>query len=196
MDSSSNAYCEKCEIENLPGKFCGDCGTALKVREDLCTSCGSPRKTGKFCDQCGNPFVKVCKVCGEASPKNPICDSCQSSDSNEASQPIFQNLTDTGDSRSLRATKPVDPGVSPKRNTIALVGFGFGIASLFAFEFGILWLLAIVISLFGLREARALKSQGIAKHNTGFAITGLVLGLVYMVVWFAWNSGYMNGYVG
>ena len=50
------APCPKCQAPGIPGKFCGECGTAIEAKKAFCSACGKPKNPGvKFCSECGAP---------------------------------------------------------------------------------------------------------------------------------------------
>ena len=189
-----NMYCQVCNVDNLPGTYCGACGSALLVRPAVCQSCGNARLSGKFCDQCGTPFENYCEKCGSLTPKTSLCEACgQELEESQPSRTEIENQKSRVTSAPM--TLPESTLVPVRKNRLAITGLGFGIASVFLWEFSIFPLVAVVVSSIGLSKALKLKSEGNAKPNTGMAIAGLVLGFLYIIVWFAYNSGFMNGYV-
>src|SRR6266542_3105667 len=61
--------CPGCGFENATGmKFCGECGTPLKVR---CSSCGFENGPGiKFCGACGKPLAQAANLPARPDPRS------------------------------------------------------------------------------------------------------------------------------
>jgi hypothetical protein len=61
--------CTSCGFENPSGmKFCGECGSSLKIR---CSSCGFENPPAmKFCGECGKLFYEVAKPAQEPDPRS------------------------------------------------------------------------------------------------------------------------------
>jgi len=76
--------CPSCNIDDLPGKFCLECGSELVVIPSSCLQCGNNNIYGPFCHECGsridakdpcvncaapNQSGQYCRVCGEPQPR-------------------------------------------------------------------------------------------------------------------------------
>jgi class 3 adenylate cyclase/predicted ATPase len=61
--------CPACSFVNASGiKFCGECGTSLKIK---CSSCGFENAPGiKFCGECGKPLSEVWKPGTSPNPRS------------------------------------------------------------------------------------------------------------------------------
>jgi predicted ATPase len=61
--------CPACGFENASGiKFCGECGSSLKLR---CSSCGFENGPSmKFCGECGKPFAEAAKSAPSPDPRS------------------------------------------------------------------------------------------------------------------------------
>jgi membrane protease subunit (stomatin/prohibitin family) len=61
--AAAGIVCGGCGAAVAPGKFCSQCGTELKAKED-------PASTGpRFCSQCGNPLGPDARFCGGCGAK-------------------------------------------------------------------------------------------------------------------------------
>lgn len=70
-------YCPTCEVADMPGKFCSDCGGVLKERAPPCASCGNAEAFGPFCHMCGNSLLEdACPNCKAANQKGAFCKKC------------------------------------------------------------------------------------------------------------------------
>jgi Double zinc ribbon len=61
--------CPACGFENASGiKFCGECGSSLKVR---CSSCFFENPPSmKFCGECGKPLAAAAKLSTQPDPRS------------------------------------------------------------------------------------------------------------------------------
>lgn len=57
VTAEATVSCPSCGAETAPGKFCSECGAALKPRSE-CPKCGAKTAPGaKFCPECGQRLV-------------------------------------------------------------------------------------------------------------------------------------------
>jgi predicted amidophosphoribosyltransferase len=70
-------YCTECDVMDMPGKFCSECGGILEERTPPCSNCGNPEAFGPFCHMCGNNLDQdACPSCESANQKGDFCKRC------------------------------------------------------------------------------------------------------------------------
>lgn len=131
-----------------------------------CSSCGiGVGQEASFCGSCGKP-IQPLKSADDAkvSPSAPI--------SPDAKQPT---ITSQG------------PSTGSESNGLATAALVLGILSAMFFEFVFVPIAALVVSAFALSKSTSLANKGQKKTGKGKSVAGLILGGVYLFVWFAWN---------
>ena len=70
--------CPSCDIDDLPGKFCLECGTELVVAPRSCSKCGNATIYGRFCHDCGSEIgeIDACVNCAAPKQSGQYCTVC------------------------------------------------------------------------------------------------------------------------
>ncbi|WP_423923961.1 hypothetical protein ACPEEZ_06595 [Frigoribacterium sp. 2-23] len=75
-----------------------------------------------------------------------------------------------------------DPAVRPPLNTLAITGFALSIISLVIGIFGLVPLAGVIVSVLGLRRSRDLRAHGAVRSGLVFAVIGIVVGALSLVL--------------
>ena len=132
-----------------------------------------------YCSKCGNQVteqVKFCGSCGNAIQRGQLAKETKAA----SSPPISPTPTQPTNTDQVHGTPAESNGLA----TAALV---LGILSALFFEFVFVPIAALVVSAFALSKSTSLANKGQKKTGKGKSVAGLILGGVYLFVWFAWN---------
>jgi len=70
-------YCATCDVMDMPGKFCSECGGILEERTSPCSNCGNLEAFGPFCHMCGNSLDReACPHCEASNQNGKFCKKC------------------------------------------------------------------------------------------------------------------------
>ncbi len=136
-----------------------------------CSECGKQvSDLAETCPHCGasNKAYTYCSYCGAKSVNDNFCTNCGRSMNgvnNYQYTTTNQNAT----------------------NSVALAGGITGICSCFIDPFGLAAVTAIILSSIGLSQVKATGARG-----KGWAITGLVCGIVEAILKFIWMVSYFG----
>ena len=147
-----------------------------------CPKCGNEAADNlKFCDQCGAALTEEETVAETAAAEETAVE--------QPSEPVSEPTPVMEAEPEEKNEQPVQPPVQPdavvnegapaelKINTFGLVGFIVGLVAMFFGFWGLTGVVAIVFSAIGMHNFNPETEKG-----KGFAIAGLVLGIVG-VVW-------------
>ena len=132
-----------------------------------------------YCSKCGNQVteqVKFCGFCGNATQRGQSAKETKEASSPPIS-PTPNQSTNTGQVQ----------GTPAESNGLATAALVLGILSALFFEFVFVPIAALVVSAFALSKSASLANKGQKKTGKGKSVAGLILGGVYLFVWFAWN---------
>ena len=133
----------------------------------FCTICGYQITAQvKFCGSCGNPTQR-----GQSAEETKAAPSPQIS-------PAPNESADTSHAQ----------GTPAESNGLATAALVLGILSALFFEFVFVPIAALVVSAFALSKSTSLANKGQGKTGKGKSIAGLILGGVYLFIWFGWNA--------
>ena len=128
--------------------------------------------------------VEQCKNCGQSvrvpTDQGTIlvtCPKCRSAWDWPPKTKVESTPTTQVAPMPIQRERPVDPVSIKQNNGFAATSFGFGIASVFLYQIGILPLIGIVLGVIGLSTFKEATQK-----NKWMAITGLVLGVVFLIM--------------
>ena len=77
INKGVGVYCGNCGIDNLPGKYCHECGGVLSEKNPECLKCGNPDASGNYCNLCGHNLHSYnCSKCGAPNQVGRFCGKC------------------------------------------------------------------------------------------------------------------------
>jgi hypothetical protein len=131
----------------------------------FCSSCGTGVDEGSsFCGSCGSPTRRA---------KSKELMDTQQQVANVTQAPANNNEAQ-GEPKVIQT------------NGLAIAALVLGVCSALFFEFLFVPVVAIVVSSLALAKSTSLRNDGQIKTGKGFSIAGLVLGGVFLFVWFSW----------
>jgi len=76
-------FCQSCDLDDLPGKYCHECGEALTAKNPECLNCGNTDASGNFCNLCGHNLRSFsCSECGAPNQVGRFCGKCGAAQAN------------------------------------------------------------------------------------------------------------------
>lgn len=139
-------------------KFCKHCGAQIEDTVAFCPNCGTDVSESAVNTGASEPIVEPAPQYNAYHPEQP---------QNAAPYQPYQTYQ--------------NPGVYPegKLNGLAIAGFIVSIASFFIC--GISSIVGLILSIIGMVQIKNSVKAGVPQRGNGFAIAGLVLGIIGVV---------------
>jgi len=132
-----------------------------------------------YCTKCGNQVNEQVKFCGSCG--TPIQGEQSAKDTKAVSSPPISPAPNQSTNTSQVQGTPAES------NGLATAALVLGILSAAFFEFVFVPIAALVVSAFALSKSTSLANKGQKKTGKGKSIAGLILGGVYLSVWFIYD---------
>ena len=134
---------------------CAECGKSISDKATVCPNCGVPIIAKKYCTECGKEISDKATSC-------PNC-GCPVEYDNRVTNNNISNTIDR----------------SEQYNVMGISGFVTSMVSLLLNFWGIVGIVAVILSTVGLTQIRNTNEKG-----KGLAITGIVVGSISVVYGF------------